>query len=74
MSKSEEKGNERFDLVAGPATGRDMQYIRQHRLNPFIRDGRVDIDAYLQFVTEFNEFINHAPKPFRPILDKDMRL
>jgi antitoxin component HigA of HigAB toxin-antitoxin module len=62
------------NIVAGPGTAEDLEYVRKNRHNPFLKDGRVDIEAYLQFVTEFNEFINHAPKPFRPIVDRDMRL
>lgn len=52
----------------------DMKILRKERHNPFVRDGKVDMDAYLEFVTEFNEFINHAPKPFKKIIDHDMRL
>jgi len=52
----------------------EMQALRLQRHNPFIKNGKVDIDAYIEFVTEFNEFINHAPKPFEQIIDCDMRL
>ncbi len=53
---------------------KDMESVRLDRLYAFVKDGNVDIDAYLAFVTEFNEFIGHEPKPFRQIIDKDMRL
>ena len=52
----------------------DIKILRKERYNPFMRNGKVDIDAYIEFVTEFNEFINHAPKPFEKIIDHDMRL
>jgi hypothetical protein len=45
-----------------------------HWRSPFVRNGVVDIDAYIEFVQQFNEFINHEPKPFRPMIEKDMRL
>jgi hypothetical protein len=59
----------------GERLGSDLEALRHKRHNPFIKDdGRVDVDAYIQFLTQYNEFINHAPKPFRPIVDHDMRL
>jgi hypothetical protein len=51
-----------------------MRYLSEHRHNPFIKDGEVDVDAYIEFVQQFNEFINHEPKPFKPMIDKDMKL
>lgn len=36
--------------------------------------GEVDIDRLLTFLTQYNRFINHTPRPFRRIIDKDMRL
>ncbi len=32
------------------------------------------MDRLLDFLNGFNEFINHEPKPFKPMLDRDMRL
>jgi hypothetical protein len=52
----------------------DMKTVADSRHNPFIKDGNADVDAYIIFVSDFNAFINHAPKRFEPILDKDMRL
>jgi hypothetical protein len=37
-------------------------------------NGSVDLDRLLEFFNQFNEFINHQPKPFAPMIDKDMRL
>jgi len=53
---------------------KDIEIIAQQRHNPFIREGKVDVDAYIEFVTQYNEFINHTPKPFSRIIDKDMKL
>lgn len=52
----------------------DMRIIAQQKYIPFLEDGKTDVDAYLAFVTEFNEFINHEPKPFRKISDREMVL
>jgi hypothetical protein len=53
---------------------KDMEMLSLQWRSPFIKNGAVDIDAYIEFVTEFNEFINHEPKPFKPMIDRDMRL
>ncbi len=52
----------------------EIRALKMQRHNPFLKNGKVDIDAYISFVTEFNEFINHTPKPFEKIIDLDMRL
>jgi hypothetical protein len=52
----------------------DMKTLVDSRHDPFIKNGNADVDAYLVFVSEFNSFINHMPKRFDRILDKDMRL
>ncbi|MBI5101324.1 MAG: hypothetical protein HZB33_05765 [Nitrospirae bacterium] len=69
-------GTERELLVfaGSEALRRDMETLRTRWRNPFVINGRVDIDGFLEFLTEFNEFINHEPKPFKPMLDWDMKL
>jgi len=52
----------------------DMDKLKSSWQSPFIRNGAIDTDLYIEFVSQFNEFINHQPKPFRPMIDKDMRL
>lgn len=52
----------------------DMQKLSEERHNPFLVNGNVDLDKYITFLTEYNHFINHAPKPFHKIVDKIMRL
>jgi hypothetical protein len=52
----------------------DMEAVMDSRHNPFLKAGAADADTYIAFATSFNEFINHEPKPFAPIVDRDMRL
>lgn len=52
----------------------DMRTAAKEKYIPLLKDGKVDIDAYIAFVTQFNEFINHQRKPFRKISDRDMIL
>lgn len=74
MIITERAAEELRRLSLSEALRKDMETVAAQRHNPFIKDGKVDVDAYMEFVTQFNEFINHKPKPFKPIIDKDMRL
>lgn len=74
MKLSRDVEKELLELTRSEALMKDMETIAAQRHNPFIKDGIVDVDAYLEFLQEFNEFINHEPKPFQPMIDKDMRL
>lgn len=52
----------------------DMKIMERRRHNPFMKNGKADVDAYIRFVCDFNEFINHEPKLFSRIIDRDMIL
>jgi hypothetical protein len=65
---------EREFVSATEALKHDAEVLKEKRHNPFIKEDRVDVNAYIEFVTQFNEFINHTSKPFRKIIDRDMRL
>lgn len=71
---SDKAEKELVDLSRSDSLRRDMEIVTSNRLNPFVRNGIIDADAFVSFVTEYNEFINHRPKPFVPMADKDMRL
>jgi len=72
ISKKAEEELRKFSC--SEALRKDMETIASNRHNPFVKEGRVDVDAYIEFVTQYNEFINHTPKPFARIIDKDMKL
>lgn len=72
ISKKAEKEFRKFSELH--SLRRDMEMIASSKYRPFLIDGKVDVDAYIEFVTQFNEFINHTPKPFKKIIDGDMRL
>lgn len=65
---------ELIELAKSEDFRRDTEMLCLRNKSPFIKDGKVDVDAYIEFVTQFNEFINHEPKPFKPMVDRDMRL
>ncbi len=74
MSISKKAEKELKELSRSDSLRKDMEKVVSKRHNPFIKEGKVDVNSYIEFVTEYNEFINHKPKPFKPIIDKDMRL
>lgn len=74
MIISEKSAKELIELAKSKEFKKDMELMKKRWQNPFVRDGEIDIDAYIEFVSQFNEFINHELKPFKPMIDKDMRL
>ena len=74
MKLSQKAEKELIEFARSEDFKRDTEMLCLRNKSPFIKDGRVDVDAYIEFVTQFNEFINHESKPFKPIIDRDMRL
>jgi hypothetical protein len=71
---TDEERRELKELAASAALREDLHTLARRRVRHFWRDGQVDIDQALAFLIEFNEMINHQPKPFKAIIDRDMRL
>ncbi len=74
MKLSKKAKQEFLKLSQSASLRKDMRIIRLKRHKPFLKDGSVDADAYIEFLNQFNEFINHATKPFHPLIDKVMKL
>ena len=74
MNISPKAEKELIELARSEEFSKDMDLIGTRWHNPFLMNGSVDVAAYIEFVHQFNEFINHEPTSFRPIIDKDMRL
>ena len=74
MKLSLKAQKELIELAKSDSFRKEMDSLRARWQRPFIKHGDVDVDAYIAFVTGFNEFINHEPKPFKPMKDKDMKL
>jgi hypothetical protein len=71
---SEQEKRELLRLAGSLSLREDMEYLSSHRHNPVLVNGMVDMDRLIEFLTQLNEFINHEPKPFMPIIDKEMKL
>jgi len=74
MKLSEKAEKELIELAGSEDFRRDMERLSMRNRTPFMKDGLPDADAFIEFVMQFNEFINHKPKPFKPMIDKDMKL
>ena len=73
MPLSEEEKEELKRLADSGEMRRDMQRMADSRRRAFLETGGVDTDRFLDFVSAFNQFINHAPRKFRRIEEHDMR-
>ena len=71
---TEEEKRELKDLAKSFKLKHDLRQVSKNRHNPFIVNGKLDLDCFLTFLNEYNYFINHTPKPFRKIIDRDIRL
>ena len=71
---SEQEKQEWTAMVESQSLRDDMRHLTENRHNPFLKEGEVDIDKYIDFLNVYNEFINHMPKPFKLIIDRIMRL
>jgi hypothetical protein len=71
---SEVDKKELLRLAKSTSLKEDMKHLSASRHNPVMINGKVCLDRLITFLTEFNSFLNHQPKPFKPIIDKDMKL
>ena len=72
LSVAEKK--ELLDKAASVELRDDMRLLRQTRHTLLREDGQVDIARWIEFLTEYNAFINHEPKPFAPMIERDMKM
>lgn len=74
MKLSREAEKEIRELSQSAKLRSDMAAVSAGRINPFIADGRVNLDLYIEFLTQFNEYMGHPVKPFRPMAEREMIL
>lgn len=71
---TDEERRELRELAAGAALRQDLRLVSDRRRRLFQRRGQADIDLLVAFLVEFNEMIDHRPKPFKKIVARDMKL
>lgn len=74
MKLAKEAEKELLDFKNSHDLRNDMEKCRTTWKNAFLKNGKVDMEGYMEFVSAFNEFINHRMKPFKAIIDKFMKL
>lgn len=61
-------------LAASAELREDARHIAATRHNPFLVDGEVDGDRVLEFLDQYNAFMNHPVKPATPFIETNMKL
>lgn len=74
MKLTKNEKEEFLNLSKSDSLRNDMKYLSANRFNPTLVNGIVDGDTLIEFLTQYNEFINHEPRPFKKIIDKNMKL
>jgi len=70
----EKEKHELLETARSQPIRRDMRHLAANRQNPLLKNGKVDLDRFLEFLNGYNEFINHQPRPFKPMVDRVMKL
>ena len=74
MVLSEKEKDELRNLAQSSSLRDDMRRVALNRHNPIIVNGEVDMDRLVEFLDQYNAFINHEPKPFKPMIDRNIKL
>jgi len=71
---SEKEKQELLETVRSQSMREDMRHLTTNRQNPLLNNGKVDLDGFIEFLNGYNEFINHQLRPFKPMIDRLMKL
>ncbi len=74
MGFTEQEKGELLAVASSATMKADSLRLRDGRINPFIRDGIVDCDRVIEFLTEFNEFLGHPSNRRWSFVEKQMKL
>lgn len=71
---SEKEKKELLETIGSQSLRNDMRNLSATRQNPLLNNGKVDLDGFIEFLNGYNEFINHRSRPFKPMIDRVMKL
>ncbi|MBC8390965.1 MAG: hypothetical protein H8E17_00140 [Deltaproteobacteria bacterium] len=71
---SEKEKKELLETIGFQSLRNDMRNLSATRQNTLLNNGKVDLDGFIEFLNGYNEFINHRPRPFKPMIDRVMKL
>lgn len=74
MRLTEDERNELLALSKSDSLRKDMAQVKKDRHNPLLVDGEVSPERVVEFLTQYNEFLNHPMKAPRPFMEKNMKL
>jgi len=71
---SDQDKKELLEMAHSKRIREDFRMMAKNRHNPFLVNGVVDLNKFIDFLNDYNESINHARRPFRKMIDKKMLL
>lgn len=74
MRISQEDRDELLALAGSRRMREDTARVSASRLNPFLIGSEVSAELVMEFLTQYNEFLNHQVKPLRPFIERNMKL
>ena len=74
MPLSQSEKEELLAVAASRSMREDAARLVSARAERFMVDGEVSADLFTEFLTEYNAFLNHPRKPFRPFREGLMKL
>lgn len=74
MRLSEIERNELLTLSKSESLRKDMAQVKASRHNPLLVNGEVSPERVVEFLHQYNEFLNHPVKAPRPFVEKNMKL
>jgi hypothetical protein len=74
VALTDQEKEELLHLAQSPRLKEDMKWLSANAYNPFMVDGRIDVDKWLTFLNGYNEFVGHARKPLKWIVERVMKL
>lgn len=61
MVLSEKEMEELRSLAKSSSLRDDMRHVARNRHNPIMVNGKVDLDRLIEFLDQYNEFVNQSP-------------
>jgi hypothetical protein len=71
---SDQDKRELLEMACSEQIREDFRIMASNRHNPFLVNGTVDLDKFIDFLNDYNEFVGHIRRPFSRIIDKKMLL
>jgi len=71
---SDKEKQEMLETGRSQSIKEDLRRLAAGRHNPMLYKGKVNLDRYIEYLNDYNEFINHHRRSFKPMVDRLMKL